>query len=57
MEPNNFNHYNNIAVIYMKNNDFINAKKNLIIAKNLKNDDENVNYNLNQVEKYIKYDN
>ena len=41
----------------MKNNDFINAKKNLIIAKNLKNDDENVNYNLNQVEKYIKYDN
>lgn len=49
----NYNHYNNLAVVYMKEREFKKAKEILLIAKNLKDDDENINYNLQQVKKYL----
>ena len=49
----NYNHYNNLAVVYMKKREFKKAKNLLLIAQNLKDDDENVNYNLQQIKKYL----
>ena len=53
IEPYNYKYYNDLGVVYIKQKKLQRAKEILLFAKNLKEDDENINYNLGLIENYV----